>query len=246
MSFVKSFVAAGAFVAISCSAQAASFAPGNYQAIDYNGVRSIWTPNGGNNPSGKAFVQGNGASALWSFSSDSRFNFDGTNATLTGTATNTGNSALAFDFSLDFTSTGTGTEIGFCQFDGATGACDGSEAVDPTMWEFFVLDEGSFTGIDSTVTEGLSWTLASVDAHKPQAGLGANALEEEDLGFSMWITWTLDGASADLARDGFTFNYKGKGDINIDVATVPLPTPALLLLTALGAGVFLGRRKKAA
>lgn len=219
---------------------AAPIQSGDYQALDYNGIRSIWTPRGDNNPSSNAFVQGNGASALWSFDSASRFSYDGSSASLSGRATNTGQSNLAFDFNLEFGIKTTGNTP-YCQQAGAGSAhnCATTTAgIDPSDWTFFSITSAMFTGVAGSHLEGLSYSIVSNPMHAPQAGDAANALEETGLGFSMWFNWTKNGSATSPFASAYTFNDAGRGDINIDLkpepSVVPLPAAIWLLLSGLG------------
>lgn len=248
MTLFKRAALALALIAAPTFSSASTFLPGDYDALNYDGVRSIWTPRNSNGqPSGDALVSGNGATTLWSFT-NSMFSFDGTNAQLTGRATNIGQSLLQFDFSLSF-ALNSDPQPGYCQFSGVDKGCTEGPytGVDPSSWTYFDFLAGSFTGVDGSDMAGRSWTLADNPDHRAQAGLGANALEEEDVGFSMWFTFTRNHEADGLAKsaNGYTFWDDGRGDINIDLSPVPLPAAGWLLFAALGGLVGLRRATKA-
>ncbi|WP_299842229.1 VPLPA-CTERM sorting domain-containing protein [uncultured Roseovarius sp.] len=231
---------------------AAPISPGDYIAKDYNNNRSIWTPNG-NNPSSNAFVQGNGATGLWSFSPDSLFRYTGTKARLTGRATNTGQNNLSFDFDLRFNIKNSGNTP-YCQQAGAGGShnCATTNAgIDPSDWTYFSVISATLTGVVGSHMEGLMYTLTSNPTHAPQAGEAANALDTTGTGFSMWFNWTKSGMATSPYASKYTFNKGGKGDINIDLdpdgpvgGAVPLPAAGWMLLAGLGGLAAAKRRKK--
>lgn len=249
-------IALAAFVAMAPAATfAAPLAVGGYEALDYNGHRSVWTPGGNNTTSSQSFVTGNGASALWSFDTDSAFVYNGSKARLKGRATNTGQSNLSFDFDLKFDVKTTGNTP-YCQQAGAGSAHDCSTTnanIDPSDWTFFSLASALFTGVAGSHMEGLSYNIVSNPKHAPQAGEAANALDTTGLGFSMWFTWTSSGTATSPFANLYNFNTKGKGDINIDLkddpngspGVVPLPAAGWMLLAGIGGLAAAGRRKKA-
>lgn len=231
-------------------AAAASLSPGLYDVVDYDGNRSIWTPNGGDNPNGDAFVKGKGGttvSALWSFD-NVLFDYDGATATMTGRAVNTNQSSLFFDINLSFTKrAGPGGNGPFCQFDWSGGACDGGDPVDTSMWTFFDLDNGgTFTGGAGSAMDGLIYDITDKSGHKPQAGIGAGALpgQENILSFSFWFDWDLrNPGDRNLHDPNFKFKKNGHGDVNANLVPTPLPAAAWLLIAGLGGLAFAGRRK---
>lgn len=247
-----------AAIAVAMIAPAAVFAapisPGDYVAKDYDGVRSIWTPGGSNTTSSYALVNGNGASALWSFSPNSLFRYTGTKARLTGRATNIGQNNLSFDFDLRFNIKNSGNTP-YCQQAGAGSAHDCSTTfagIDPSDWTYFSIISATFTGAVGSHMEGLMYNLVSNPKHAPQAGEAANALDTTGLGFSMWFNWTKSGTAVSPYAKKYTFNSGGKGDINIDLdpdgpvgGAVPLPAAGWMLLAGLGGLAAAKRRKKA-
>ncbi len=249
-------IALAACVALAPSAVfAAPLAVGTYDALDYNGVRSIWTPGGTPTTNSHSFVNGNGAGATWSFQSGAEFVYTGGKARLRGTAVNVGQSALSLDFDLKFDIKTTGNTP-YCQQAGAGSAHDCSTTnagIDPTDWTFFSLTSALVQGTVGSHMEGLIYNLVSNAKHAPQAGDAANALETVGLGFSMWFNWTVDGVPTSPFADLYTFNKGGKGDINIDLefnpgggGVIPLPAAGWLLLAGIGGLGIAGRRKKAA
>ncbi len=251
MSLIRNFALATVVALAPSISLAAPMAADDYMAVDINfdATRSIWTPNGGSGPSSNAFVQGNGASAFWSFSNSS-FDYNGTSASLTGTATNTGNAALSFSFDLQFDNAQVGSQAGYCQFGGGRQPCSNFPTVDPTEWTFFDFTSGTFTGTGDM--DGLSYNLTQKSGHNAQAGTDANALELlGNLGFSMWFDWTKTGM-ATTTTAGYTFNTSGNGDLNFDLVedpngggtgVVPLPAAGWLLLAGIGGLAAANRRK---
>lgn len=234
---------------------AAPIAVATYDAIDYNGKRSVWTP--GSNPTthSKSFVTGNGASAVWSFNPGSKFLYTGSKARLKGTATNTGQSKLSFDFDLKFNVKKTGNTP-YCQQKGAGSMhnCGTTDAgIDPSDWTYFSLISAVFKGAEGSHMEGVSYDVVSNAKHAPQAGEAANAMDNDGTGFSMWFTWTLSGQPTSPFADLYTFNPNGKGDFNVDLeidpnggGVVPLPAAGWMLLAGIGGLATAGRRRKKA
>ena len=229
---------AAAMLGAGSAASAATLENGTYNLTDYDGDRGVWSFD----------IVGRHANKLWSLS-ESFFTVDGDTATATGTATNLGDSHLSFDFDLSFVRTHD-PNPGYCQFDGTPDAdCDSAFSksliengiVDPSSWDYFDLVAGQFEGRDTM--EGLTYNIVDKSGHDPQAGIGANALETDDLGFSMWFTFMRTDHLGNHIG-GYDFARHGKGDINADLhpAPVPLPAGAALLLGALGA-MGLARRK---
>lgn len=234
---------------------AAPIAVGTYDAIDYNGNRSVWTPGGNPTSHSQSFVTGNGASALWSFNPGSQFIYTGNKARLKGTATNTGQSNLSFDFDLKFNVKTTGNTP-YCQQAGAGSMhnCATTIAgIDPSDWTYFSITSAIFTGAAGSHMEGLTYNLVSNPKHAPQAGEAANALDTTGTGFSMWFNWTVSGQATSPFANLYTFNQGGKGDINIDLdidpnggGVVPLPAAGWMLLAGIGGLAAAGRRRKKA
>lgn len=217
---------------------ATTLTPGVYNVSDYDGNRSIWTPGGSN-----TLVSGNGASRLWSFSK-TKLTYDGLSASMTGKATNLTDSSLMFDVSLSF-SVNTSPQPGYCQFSGVDKGCKNGPyaGVDPSSWTYFDFLSGSLTGSEGSAIESVKYNITDNLMHRPQAGLGANALEAGDNGFSMWFRYNLVSGQSTL--NGYQFAANGSGDINSDISPVPLPASGLLLLAAVG-GLAFGRRRKLA
>lgn len=233
-------LACSLFLAPSLAA-AMTMPPGTYDALDYNGQRSVWTPGGTKN-----FVSGANVGSKWSMQGG-LFTYDGLNASLSGTIVNNGSGTagddLQFDVSLSFVQAP--AEPGYCQFSGIDKGCtNGPYLADPSTWHYFTLLEGTLQGVVGTAMEGALISLTSVKAHSPQVGWGANALEELDLGFSMWYTWSVD--QGPTFTSNYALNSGGNGDFNMDLATAPLPAGGLLLLSALGVTAFSARRRRKA
>jgi len=260
MKILSRISAIAALALVPAFASAAPIPAGEYAISDYNvggnPERTIWTPQ----HSGDRLVTGGGASRLWSFS-NGIFDFDGSNATLTARATNTGATELQFDVNLSFALTG--KQDGYCQFKGVVdkGCDNGTDyvadfGVNPADWTYFDFLAGTFTGLAGTVMEAVTFNISDNNDHRPQAGLGANALEESDLGFSMWFLFenaTGKGQNITSAKTGssYYFSKDGSGDINADltpleVAAVPLPAAGWMLIAGLGGLAAAGRRRKQA
>jgi len=238
MNLFKSLaVVAGLFV-VPTIGLSATLTPGVYDVSDYDGKRSIWTPGGSD-----TLVSGNGASRLWSFS-HAKLSYDGASASMTAKATNLTDSSLMFDVSLSF-AVNTTPQPGYCQFNGVDKGCKKGPyaGVDPASWTYFDFLSGSMTGSAGSAIETVAYNITDNPMHRAQAGLGANALEAGDDGFSMWFRYNLVSGQSTL--DGYHFAQKGTGDINVDIAPVPLPATGLLLLAAVG-GLAMGRRRKIA
>ncbi|MEO0569193.1 MAG: VPLPA-CTERM sorting domain-containing protein [Pseudomonadota bacterium] len=220
---------------------AASLAPDRYFVKDLNDYRAIWTPSN----SSKRLVTGGNAGRYWSFD-DVVFDYqaDGS-ASMTGRVvnvptTNSGNN-LFFDIDFQFQESAAGPNGPYCQF-GQIGNCDG---VDTSMWTYFSLLSGSFTGGGDMA--GLTYSVTSDIGHLPQAGVGAGALngQQEKLSFSMWFDWTLDQGATTIGK--YTFNGSGdSADINVNLHPAPLPAAAWFLLAGVGGLAYAGRRRKAA
>lgn len=244
MSTAKSIAAACLLVAASSAAEAAPIDLGTYYASDYNGQRSIW---------GASIVHGE--SHYWTAQS-STLHLGATSGYLTGTFVNgtasSQNTDLVIDVHLAFTpQLAVGGSSGYCQFDGTPNpGCSkkGSPAVDPSMWRYYTLDAANsyFKGASAAMA-GLEWMVTdhSSGNHPPQFGLGANALEEEDLGWSMWFELDIVSLFDPVDGDGYKFkSADGHADFNMDLVAAPLPAPAFLLLAGLGGVAALKRRKK--
>lgn len=257
MSFLKSLTAAAVIAILPTFSAAGTIGAGDYNVVDLDGFRSIWTPNGNSGPNGHALVTGGHASSYWSFS-DTILSFDGENASINGRATNTGANELAFDLSLNFALTE--TQNGYCQFSKSEGGvgkdvnCDKIDystiGVDPSSWTYLDFLDGTFAGVEGSVMEDIVYNISDNANHRPQLGYGANALEKEDFGFSMWFMFDLDGnsplsAMSAFSGDTYAFNSSGRGDINVDVSAVPLPAAGWLLLASIG-GLAAAKRRRAA
>ncbi len=235
-------VAAALAVTLPFTASAATtFAPGTYDATDYDanratpefvlGSRSLWTsPNA-------MFVTGGSATHYWTVGPTSQFVFDGTSATLSGQVFNRGEPTLAFDFLLTMS---LGSSVGaYC----GGGTCNGQE-VD---WALFTLDSGIMTGLTGTETANISYNLTQRSSHGPQAGFGANDKDATELGFSMWYDFTRTDST--VTTGPFTFASSGYGDFNMDLALdpsitgVPLPAAGWLMIAAFG-GLAAAKRRK--
>ncbi len=244
MKIARIIAAAVLAVAVPITAIAAPtpFDPGLYQASDHNGVRTVWTPYANS----ERIVTGNGASRYWSVS-NSLLSFDGNLAILSGRLSNNSNTAqgadLGFDFSMLLQVNNAGTP--YCTYGNATCA-----ALTPS-WTLFTLLTGSLTGIAGTAMDGLTYDITERSHHGPQVGDGANALEANDFGFSMWFNFVRTDGGPTNAGNGYSFWQDGFGDFNMDldlipggnVAPVPLPAGGVLLLGAL-AGLAAARRRK--
>lgn len=255
MTLIRKLAFAAAVALAPSAVLSAPIVAGTYDALDYNGQRSVWTPGGTPTNSSHSLVTGNGASALWSFDPGAVFIYDGAKARLKGRATNVSQSNLAFDFDLKFNAKNSGNTP-YCQQAGAGSMHDCSTTnagIDPTDWTFFSIASAVFTGVAGSHMEGLTYHLISNPKHAPQAGEAANALETTGTGFSMWFNWTLSGQATSPFANLYSFNSGGKGDINIDLdlipgspGVVPLPAAGWMLLAGLGGLVAAGRRRKKA
>ena len=217
-------------------------AEGIYDATDFNGYRSIWT-------SGSSHLAtGTGVNNTWTVGDTASFLYDagaGT-AQMIGTAMNTGSAGadLMFNFVLDMVVNPAGDP--YCR----PAICDNT---DESMWELFTLTGGSFVGSAGSAMEGLSYTITQKSPHGPQAGVGANDKDANELGFSMWYMWEMDQGSAAVNQSNYVFNTSGDhGDFNMDlelrttdINEVPLPAAGWLLIAGIG-GLAATRRRKAA
>jgi len=232
MKLVKAALAAAALVCAPALASAKT-----YDAFDYNGHRSIWTSGSG------MLVSGGSASTLWSVTK-SKLEVDGAAGTgvLTGSAVNTGDSNLSLTFKLNFAEN-TGANPGYCQHTAYDPMCaNPAPGVDPSSWTYADMTSGMFTGTGAL--SGVTWALASISKHAPQFGVGANAFDIYDDGWSMWFRTTAmydDSLDLGVYSVNKTADY-GRGDFNMDLAAVPLPAAGWMLIAALGGLIGLRRR----
>lgn len=227
--------------ALPITATAGMLEAGDYKILDYNEHRSVWTPGGGD-----GFVAG---TKNWSFLEDAIFSYDpdgaSPTAVLSATAEAVGHSNLFLDFHLEF-DVSTSGNTPFCR--SALRLGDGTKACDPMKmdfsdWTYFSMITGTATGVGALA--GMEFKLTSNPMHNPQAGIGANAKDDHELGFSMWFTWERTG---DEHAGGYLANEYGKGDINSDleyIDPVPLPAAGWMLIAGLGGLAAAGRRKAA-
>ena len=232
--------------------------------------RSIWFRNLFSGP-------GAGGSDLFSISGGGFVQNGDGSAALTGTATSLDAGSIQFDVDvqLSLSPNPPGSRGGYCQFNGArdcvTGApiMGGGAATGPQfdgltaaeaqdrvdMWNFYTIDSATLTGVMGSLVDGLVLTLTDkTDGnHLPQLGLGANAFDQDNLGFSAWFNW-VSNQGADATYGDYTFAGSGNGDFNMDVnnggvldiAPVPLPAGMWLMLGGLGAlGAVRRSRRKA-
>ena len=113
MTRMRNFIAATvASAMMPIAAYAADLAPGEYLAADYNDIRSVMSTND------SLIASKSGLSRQWSVGPTGFFDFDGTNATLSGSLTNTGSTGgtLAFNFLLELSINE--ANIAHCRFNG--------------------------------------------------------------------------------------------------------------------------------
>ncbi len=183
---------------------------------------------------------------------------DGDAATFQGTAINNGDAAISMDFRLDMQRDTSGTNPGYCQYGGAPFDCDkgnagtGQGAFDGAKdWDFFELVSGSFVGKGAMA--GIEYAVGDVTMgkHLPQIGVGANAFDKTDLGFSSWISWEKT-AGNDVAAGVYSFldssteSANKHGDFNVDLVVAPLPAGLPLMLAGMGAFAAVRSRRKRA
>lgn len=255
MSYLKKFTIAMALVAAPIVASATTFPTGTYSASDIvdwgseGGNRSIW---------GLNIVDGNGASDFWTADSATVV-LNNTTATFDGFFTNglhnDRDENLKIKVHLEFSGPAANGG-GFCQFAGSDPGCDngtnyGALGVNPLDWRYYSLNENdSFIMGNSAAMDGLMWDIEDkmkngAPPHPPQFGLGANALENDQDGWSMWFIANGLTGSDPIGNDGYTFNSSDNhADFNMRLAPVPVPAAGLLLLGALGMGAMVGRRRK--
>ncbi len=236
----KSLITAALIAAtVPMAASAGMLAAGDYQIKDYDGHRSVWTSGGD-----RGMIEGTG---LWSFLEDAIFSYrpdsDGPKAVLSATAEAIGSPGLFLDFNLEFDMSAGGDEP-YCQqgneSQGPNRTCVAGGPVEFDDWSFFHLTSG--TAVGTGLLDGVAFDLFNKSGHNPQAGNGANALENTDLGFSMWFDWMSTGVSE---VNGYHVVASGNGDINSDLEAVPLPAAGWMLIAGLGGLTAAGRRKKA-
>lgn len=218
-------------------------------ASDFNGHRSFWMP---------GFVTKAGVSTSvyrdWS-ADDATFEVDDVTGDVlySGRATNLGDSALQFDFAIELDYTENAGQEGYCQYGGAKIDCPGDVPVDE--WSFYTFSSAILTGLGAM--EGITASLSdhTNGVHLPQAGIGANAFDKTEPGFSAWFNWVVAGFGPQDSHYVFASSAARKhGDINIDlsgvpgkggVSPVPLPAGLPLLIAGLGGLGLASRRKRA-
>lgn len=237
-------------------------AAATYDALDYDGIRGIWTDGLVLDRQDRARQ---GKFKLWSIS-DGSFEVDDAtgDAVLSGAASNVGAAEIfgddiGFEFELRLERVARDGNQGYCQYGGwPSYACTDGRTKDGVAyaplteaelddWSFYAISSGTFTGTGEMTGLTFDITDTSDGVHPPQFGEGANALEPDDLGFSAWFRWEATGTETSEMYNFAQAPMGTKhGDFNIDVAVAPVPVPAALPLLLAGAGALMavGRRRR--
>lgn len=171
-----------------------------------------------------------------------------TTARLTGTIAQNGNAGNSLDIDINFNYLQTGTGNGVS---GKTGGVPNPESSFTDLWDFFSYGSAMVTGTAGSNFDGLRIDLSlrpSTGAMPPQLGNYADDKGGSGLGFSGWYFWTVtdNGGISGLGSSG-------SGDINLQLTSrppdqvppVPLPAGIVLLLSGLGFGAIVTRRRAA-
>ncbi len=246
-SFAK-FAAVAAISALPGIASAAS----TYDVTNYNATTGLWTDNmvqkQGGGRAGDAFSK-------WSLSNGHLSIDDNGVARMTGKATNHGDGAIGLNFVLDMKIDPDSTNTGYCQYGGAPFDCvNGNRSnapFDTSAWTYLDMLGGTLTGTGEMSGIVLKLSDVTNGKHLPQMGVGANAFDKGDLGFSSWLSWVSADGSTDNSTKydflGSSANSNNKHlDFNVDLAVMPLPAGAPLLIAGLGVLGFVRSRRKAA